>query len=450
MKNMRSVLSLVLALVLAFGALTVSFAGSTAETEPNNEREEASVYDIEDVATGSLDAPEDIDWYKLSATKPGLARLKFSQQGNDSFDITVYGDEENELASFTASGSESVSPYFTVNKGDYYIKVEAGDVVSGSEYTLDFESDVTYAAEDELNDVISEANEVKLSGGVSTKTAGTLNADDTDWFIFKGIKGYFYVELTKLDGGSGIITAECFTVKSKTVGSVSVTVKDKPERTADVGCGATDYYIRITGEGVYSFVVTAQADSLYETESNDTTATASVYKIDAKDHNERMYGTISFEGDVDYYKINTDDGSVRTMIKVSAFDAANYAEFNADSAWQVYLIDTDGNETSAGTATVSSPVEVNLAEKEAGTCYIKVTGDLKSTKSAYKITSSYQEPPEPEKPFFLRLLGLFKGSKIVDDLKELFGNMDNFQVIFDLLRTSVGTIILWIFGAAKK
>ena len=450
MKKIKTFISLALALVLACGALTVSFAENTAEVEPNNSKEEATVYDIKDIAEGALENSEDIDWYKLSATTSGLGKLKFSQEGNDSFKVTVFGDKDNELVSFTASGKECVSPYFTVREGDYYVKVEAGDVVSGSAYTIDFESDIRYDAEAESNDALSEANGLTISGGVSSMTAGTLASSDTDCFRFKGISGYFYVELTKLDEGSGTVTAECLNSKSKTVGKVSASVKDRAERTADVGCGESDYYIRISGEGVYSFTVTVKADSLYEFESNDTTATATVYTIDSANHNERMYGTISYEGDTDYYRINADSKSYKSQIKVSAFDAENYAEFNADSAWQVYFIDPDGNETQVGTATVGKPVDVNISEYGEGTSYIKITGDLRSTKSAYKLTSYYQDPPEPEQPFILRLLGLFKGSQILEDMKELFSNMNTLEVLYNLVRTSIGTIILWLTGAANK
>ena len=155
MKNAKKLLALLLALLVFSGAAVTSFAAVAEETEPNNSKEEATAYDIEDVATGSLSDAEDVDWYTVTVKTPGSATVKLTQEGTDVFEVAVYDSSDKELVSFTASDENPESSSFTVNPGEYYIKVSAGSVISGVTYTVDFTSVIAENSETEDNNDIA-------------------------------------------------------------------------------------------------------------------------------------------------------------------------------------------------------------------------------------------------------------------------------------------------------
>ncbi len=451
MKKAKAILSSVFVLLLVFGTVMITSAAEVTETEPNNDKSQASEFNISNVMNGSLSDTSDIDWFKVSATKFGMAHLTVVTKGTDDFNVTVYDSNDNLLVKFNASGSKTESSLFAVQSGAYYIKVEPGSVVSSSSYTLDLTSETYDNGEVEPNNDIAYANIIKLNTiHSSSDYMGSVKPGDTDWFRFTSVSGYFYYELKKVDNGSGTVKADVISIVgtgdtgNTVVGSISSATKNKLVRSADIGTKEQTYFIRVTGDGAYSVAVRAFLDSKNEYEYNDTTVYANNLTID---YNGRLYGSISHSGDADMFRITTTDADKNTLITVSAFNGEGYKEYDKNASWNVALISNAGKVLDEKLATATKPAEINLAEQGAGTYYLRITKGSVSTIANYIITSS--AAPEPEKQYDSLLSRLrygidWKSFWERNPLKELMGNIDMMRTFGSLIKLSFGTIGQWI------
>lgn len=439
MKNAKKLLALLLALLVVSGAAVTSFAAGTEETEPNNDRENASAYDIADVATGSLADAEDVDWFKVTVKNPGSAKVKLTQEGTDIFEVAVYDSADKELVSFTASDDNPESPSFTVNPGDFFIKVSAGSVISGVTYTVDFTSVIAENSETEDNNDIASANAIEFKSGTSGQAVGAVSSDDTDWFRFTAITGTFNCEIKKTDDGAGTVKAELIQSKSGSenlLGSVSVSQTGKSAKSADIGVIAGTYYVKVTGSGSYSLTVSTDKviGYVYETESNDTAQNATSFTIDYKG---LVFGSLSHENDVDWFIVTTNDKNKNSIVRISARSADNYAGYDSNSSWTVEFLGSNKETIDTQTASTEKAAEFNLAEKGAGTYYFKVSSDMKYTSSEYFISSAETEEPVP---FWQQIIEMLKGSKVWEQIIELFSNINKTGVFVSIF----GNLFKWI------
>ncbi len=443
MKNAKKLLALFMALLVFSGAAVTSFAAGAEETEPNNSKEEATAYDIEDVATGSLSDAGDVDWYKVTVKNPGSAKVKLTQEGTDVFEVAVYDSADKELVSFTASDENPESSSFTVNPGEYYIKVSAGSVISGVKYTVDFTSFIAENSETEDNNDIASANFIEFKSGTSGQAVGAVSSDDTDWFRFTAITGTFNCEIKKTDDGAGTVKAELIQSKSGSenlLGSVSVSQTGKSAKSADIGVIAGTYYIKVTGSGSYSLTVSTGkvSDYVYETESNDTAQNATSFTIDYKG---LVFGSLSHENDVDWFIVTTNETDKNSIVWVEAREATNYAGYNSDSSWTVELLDSNKNTLESKTASTAEHAEFNLANYGAGTYYFKIYAGMKYTSSEYVIKS---EKTDPVIPFWQQIWEMLKNSNVVPQLRELIDRINILGVLGSII-SNLGKWIIELF-----
>ncbi len=451
MKKAKALLSSILVVLLVFGTVIMSYAAETNEKEPNNDKANATEFNINNVATGSLADTTDIDWFKVSATKFGMAFLTLTQKGSDDFKVTVYDSDDLVLASFNASGDKTDSQLFSVSNAAYYIKVEPGSVVSSASYTLELTSTTYDNGETEPNNDIANASIINLDiYHKSSIYMGSVKSGDEDWFRFDCVSGYFYYELTKVDGGAGSVTADVISIMgtgdsgNTVVGRINAGVKGKTLRSADIGTKDTVYFIRVTGNGAYSLAVQAFLDSKYECEYNDTTVFANPITIN---YNDRLYGSISHDGDVDMFKVTTTDKDKNSMITISAFSAEGYKEFDKNATWNVALLNSNGAVLEEKMATTAAGADLDLAKQGAGTYFIRVSKGSMSTIALYKLTSSESKEPEKEGKTLLERLRYdinWRAFWERNPFKELMGNVDILTTLGALFRTSFGTIIQWI------
>ncbi len=444
MKNAKKLLALFMALLVFSGAAVTSFAAGAEETEPNNSKEEATAYDIEDVATGSLSDAGDVDWYKVTVKNPGSAKVKLTQDGTDVFEVAVYDSADKELVSFTASDENPESSSFTVNPGEYYIKVSAGSVISGVKYTVDFTSFIAENSETEDNNDISSANVIEFKSGTSGQAVGAVSSGDTDWFRFTASSGTFNCELKKTDDGAGSIKAEFYQSKSGSesiLGSVSVSPEAKSAKSADIGIIAGNYYIKVTGSGSYSLTVsTGKTEGyVYETESNDSAPLATSFTIN---YEGVVLGALSHEKDVDWFIVTTSAKDKNSIVWVEARGKENYAGYNSDSSWTVELLDSDKKSLETKTASTEAPAEFNLANYGAGTYYFKIYAGMKYTSSEYVFKSKKTDEPAP--PFWQQIWEMLKNSNVVPQLRELFDRINILGVIGSII-SNLGKWIIELF-----
>ncbi len=452
MKKAKALVSIVLVLLLVFGTAMVSFAAEVTEKEPNNDKAQATEFNIKNVITGSISDVSDVDWFKVTPTKFGLAHLIVTQKGSDDFKVSIYDESENLLADFSAYTTKTNSPYFTVSAQPYFIKVEPGSVISSSTYTLDLASETYDNGEVEPNDTIANANYIKLDTAHNSSTyMGAVNAGDVDWFRFSSVSGYFYFELEDVSSMTGSVTADVISVLgtgdlgNTVVGSATAYAGSGLVRSADIGTKETTYFIRVTGNGVYSLAIRAALDNKNEQEYNDTQAYANTFNVDYTYG--IVYGSISHPNDVDYYRLQTTDKDKNTSIVVSAFNATNYKEYDKNASWTAAVIDNKGTIVDEKLVTTEAPAVIDLAKSGAGIYYIRITKGSVSTIALYAITSKQSEEPEKEYDSFLDRLRY--GINWADfwarnPFKELMGNINIMGTLGSLFKLSFGTIGQWI------
>lgn len=452
MKKAKALLSIVLVLLLVFGTAMVSFAAEVTEKEPNNDRANATEFNIKNVITGSISDISDVDWFKVTPTKFGLAHLTVTQKGSDDFKVSIYDESENLLADFSAYTAKTDSPYFTVSAQPYFIKVEPGSVISSSTYTLDLSSETYDSGEVEPNDTIANATFIKLDTAHKSSTyMGSVNASDVDWFRFTSVAGYFYFELEDVSTMTGSVTADVISILgtgdlgNTVVGSVTASAGSGLVRSADIGTKETTYFIRVTGNGVYSLAVRAALDNKNEQEYNDTKAYANALTIDYTYG--IVYGSISHNADVDWFRFQTTDKDKNTSIVVSAFNATNYKEYDKNASWTATVYNSKDQVVEEKLVTTEAPAVIDLAKSGAGTYYLKISKGSVSTIGLYAITSKQSEEPEKEYDSFLDRLRY--GINWADfwarnPFKELMNNINIMGTLGSLFKLSFGTIGQWL------
>ena len=454
MKKAKSLLSVLLTCIIALSIFTLAFAdtANVAETEPNDNKAQATVFDdANGTATGSISGHSDTDYFKFKATNSGLAFLTVTMTGGDDYKVTVENDSGSPLAGpFVASGTSADSSYFTIMKdSEYYIKVEANSVVTGgSKYTLEITETSKLKMEAEPNSEFATANAFTMdTNGNSDEIYGSVSGADVDFFSFKANAGYTFIDLKKMDNQSGEVVVEVFHLKSSDKEHVAkfstsdpfVSSKNNFERSADIGTKGEVYYVKVSGNGAYSLRVYTRISAENESEYNNDFAYANSFTASA-----RRFGNLSATDDVDFFKITTTDADKNIAIVVTADTSAGDSRNDPEGSWNVEVFNSEKKSVGSGNVPFAKPAEINIASEGAGTFYIKVTASNYS-KGAYIVSTKKVDAPQEN-------LSLWERIKALDWAKfwkensfgELMNNIDVVSVFKSLFQLSFGTIGTWI------
>ena len=125
MKKVKSILSLLLALIIAMGCVSTAFAADAAtEDSDNNTLLTADALVVGGSITGAFDAADDVDYFKITTKKAGLLTVSLQHTTNEStlgyFNVEVIDAEEKVLARFVSKGKDAkiTSTAFGVAIGD--------------------------------------------------------------------------------------------------------------------------------------------------------------------------------------------------------------------------------------------------------------------------------------------------------------------------------------------
>jgi hypothetical protein len=454
MKKAKALLAALLTCILVFGIVTVSFAAdkSTAEVEPNNDRDTATFFDMGDnsndtcIATGSISDVSDVDVFKFKPTKNGIGTVAIGAKGGDDYAVSIADSTGKELKAFVAAGSETISGEFDlIANADYYITIKANSMVSGSgSYTIEVTNTVYPNAEVEPNDTLANATAITLdTAGNSKEYYGAVSAGDADYYSFQAKQGFAFIELKKVAKTSGTIKAEVVTVQStgggeKVIAEVSNSTTDTYEMSADIGTKAYTYYIKVSGTGAYTVKAHVRVNAENEYEPNDNTVYANTFTA-----GKRVFGNLSYVGDIDMFKIITTETDKNIALVFSADTSTTDKRNDPAGVWNVEIFNSKNESIGNGVVTFDKAFEFNLAEQGEGTYYIKVTASNYS-KGAYIITTKQVDAPQSG--------SLWDRIKALDWAKfwndnsfgELMKNVDLGKVLKTVFQLSFGTIFQWI------
>ena len=346
--------------------LTVSNAAGGAnayEAESNNTRATANAVALGTAITGQLATSADVDFYSVAATSAGTLSVVFdvptSSTYSDYFELGLYNSTGTLLSLFTTG----VDKTYTVGApaaGTYYIGIDSTYAnnynFSSGQYIFTVSNTAgganTYEAES--NNTRATANAVALGTAIKGQLASSSDID------------YFSVAATTAGTLSVVFDVPTSSTYSdyfelglyNSTGTLLSLFSTGTDKTYTVGVStAGTYYIGIDStyannynysSGQYSLTVsnTAGSANVYETESNNTRATANALTLGTA-----MTGQLSVASDVDYYTfsaasagvvslgIKTPTNSAYSYFKISVYDEAglqiNTMQTGADANWNV-------------------------------------------------------------------------------------------------------------------
>ncbi|MBR4858710.1 MAG: hypothetical protein IKU08_05930 [Clostridia bacterium] len=382
MKKVKSLLSLILAVLMVAGCLVT--AGATearVETEANDTVATANELEVGESITGMLENADDADCFAFETVKAGNATVKFTHNKLSAdatyFEVAVLDADEKEVAVFTSAGNsaEDSASFSVGEKETYYVVVKAGTV---SDSTLGYAvavsvAEVTYS-EAEPNDDESKATVLQYSpSGTPKEYYGSIGANDVDYYkVTIPANGVINLYLYNYAANKGNYKATLKMYVEKNgvqeladVTSIEILATEASKVGASVGLAKGDYYLAIEGvegsTGSYKTRVLFREVADVETEMNDTNATADVISI-----SKTYKATLDEEGDVDCFKFTVPSGN-------KGYDF-EFKSTNAGS-WTFDILKADGSK-------VVDPVKLNATDSsktvkaetlplDAGTYYVK-------------------------------------------------------------------------------
>lgn len=410
MKKVKVILSTLMAVIIAFGCVSVASAAIVDEqNETNGTMETADAFAFVDTAKGKINSSDDVDWYCFETTEDGLITVTLTHTVNASastyFKVEIYNENAKAEASFSSKGDaeKSSSPAFGSVAGKHYVKVQKGDVVDSTlSYEISVAINTDALCELEANDTYDKATEITVTGfGPYDKYVGTIPSEgnDIDYFKFEVTKPgyvYFYVEndadvkgeynvelQTWINGNDGVAI-------SKTIGAFTVKKEDTLVQSPGVGVAAGDYYLAINGtEGGYKVYVGFAESEKRESEYNDT-----IYDADLIANGGALWGSLFDKNDKDYFKFTVDADKSNYKISLAAYKE------NIDAQWFVSVYDANNTMIDSATASNTNGAAIELKDLSKGTYYIKVESGAIDSIELYQVGVEYTGKEEPPKGFF--------------------------------------------------
>ena len=383
MKKVKSLLSLILAVLMAFGCLaTASAAEAKVEAEPNGTASLATEFKAGEEIKGKLEDAEDVDYLAFKAEKAGNATITLKHTANSAastyFTVEIK-DAEKTLTTFTSAGnSASESAVVSVVKdATYYVVVTKGDICDPTfEYNVSVAVAEVALSESEPNNKATEADTLEYSpSGNPKEYYGSISAGDEDYYkVAIPSNGVINLYLYNYAANAGDYKATFYAYVEeggvqvlRPVTSIEIAKTETTKTGASVGVAKGDYYLVIAGvegsTGSYKTrVLFRNADNL-ETEMNDTTATADVITL-----GKTYKATLDEKGDKDYFKFTAPANN-------KGYDFA-FASTNAGE-WKFRILNSDGSNV-VDPVVLKATNDSKTAKAEtkplaAGTYYIEVS-----------------------------------------------------------------------------
>lgn len=326
--------------------LTVSTAeipDHTDEVENNNAQNEANVIQSGMPMIGALNKTKEgtkdsEDYFKFTLTSNATVSFTFSHTTQNSssvyYRVKLIDSSNQDIVSTTSKGNESSvsSREYYLGTGTYYFRIfrdtTSGDVDSTISYSLLYIATTISGSETEPNNTYDTADEIIL-GTVKEPTlydATISEATDVDYFKFSVKRGYAYINF-KSEGNDCQTTYKASIITLSTgsgpvspikVKDFDVTYEDGKFSSGCLGLAEGDYYLCVSAryfdtqvQGKYAVGVQYQEYAGYETEENDTPATADPF---IKGENSLYITASSFDkNDEDWFKFSVEEGKKYTV-----------------------------------------------------------------------------------------------------------------------------------------
>lgn len=382
-------------------------AETLGETDENNTLLTAEPIAVNTPTTGALSSDDDADYYQFTLEENGLLQFQFLTDESEwvyHFNLTFY-DENGILLNQWKDILNYQTETTAYAAGTYYCKVDKFANSSEKNYTLTVhdtpQSQWTTASDYEIepNDTLPKATEL-LS---NVATIGKLNSiEDID----------YYKITIEADGVLQLHFQH--DVISTTLNQWEISFLDANGTLRNIwenagsngnmfvpayGCHAGTYYCKIERSSYMSdainvdytltanFQAAAESETMFETETNDSFATANMASA-----NTAISGNIFTESDSDYYQFDLDAASQFTV----QFDHA-LAGDGTKNPWTVTLYQLVGK-TAEPIQTLQSAdnmasITFDSIRSYPGTYYLQVSSERYHSDTDYTVTFQAEEIP---------------------------------------------------------
>lgn len=364
----------------------VKAAGRQWEAEGNNSMSSADRIYPNASCYGYLSSDSDEDWFKFTIGSNGYISLTLNHEYINSnftyWELYLYKQDGSEMYTMGVNGdiASQRSCRIGLPAGTYYVKVKRGFYDSNVNYNLR----VNYVAagywETESNDNQSGADQIAPNASM---TASLMNSSDSDYYKFETKSSgyisltlnhsyidndfnYWKIRLYRASDGSLLHEAYC-------QGNIT------SQKTCRIGLPAGKYLVQVTKDFYhsdmdYNLRVNYVADKTYETEKNDTPATA-----DSITKNKVSRGTLMANGDQDYYTFT---------LKSKCYVNFRLTHGYIDDDWDYFHLTVSNKSNSPIMEYSLSGTELGLNKGmvlPAGKYYVKVTSSNRHSTTPYGI-----------------------------------------------------------------
>ncbi len=395
-----------LSMLCGFSVLPASAEGETkestvlTETEENGTIATANALKVNTAIQGNSSSKTDKDFYKLELKKAGKLDFNFTiteavteYTSQTRWTLRLYDENGAVIRTHNITGTQIIYNLngVGVNAGTYYISLTPSDssyYFTDQTYSLTAKFDSEIEWESESNDTIAAADPMSLDTPIGGNSLSTNEVDyyklvleedaalDVTFSISElfssNTNEYWKVYLYAGDSGDEIVQ------------SISVPGNALNHSMRTIGLGAGTYYVKVVADdynlysGSYTLTATTAKDKAYESEFNNTLATADEFAI-----NTPITGNIHAYGDEDYYKIElTEDAAVRCYFMLEEPITTS----SSNSYWYIAMYD-DNNSLVAKYSVIGSSTSGHMNDigLKAGTYFYKIYG----YSSSYWSSASY-------------------------------------------------------------
>lgn len=271
--------------------------------EPNNGYNEAKVFPIRSIVSGTIASVSDEDWFKVNPSYTGNMSIDISLKrtlNNESLTLTFYDKNRKEIRRTSVKTSGTI--FLNVSKSTYYIRISSNQMKAAIPYMIGNRFTI-YTDSYEPNNSMEGAKEIPIG---TKKVTGTIHQKgDVDWFkLTIPLDGQIDIKLTadtvQIDPVLTVIAPNQKKYKIDD-GSADNPVPEKISLEVTKGqllIGVENFH----GDAViaeYSLEWSYKPDIVDNYEPNNNVLSAKQIPLD-----ETIYAHIGSVADYDWYKIN--------------------------------------------------------------------------------------------------------------------------------------------------
>ena len=391
MKKTKKIISLllsVLMIITTVSALSITSAAAYYESEPND-----SISTADSISTNTTvygESKYDRDFYKFTLSAQGYiaVSINHNQFSGQSLWLYLYNGNGELMHQWTfyQNYETNLSGNIGLPAGTYYIQLynENSNLLKYN-LTVNFTKSDNW--ESEPNDSFTNADNISVNKSYNGVINRIHSAYDVDYYKFNlSSQGYITITMNHKQLDSDYWKVCLYDNNMNEMYYWRFDSKYASSATEKIGLPAGKYYIAVSGSssvvGVdYTFKVNYTQSAYWETETNNTRATADNILI-----NTIYHGVVHTNGPSMYYYGNESDYYKFNLPSQANISITMSCEQVCNGEWSITLLDTNGDRinkwTFYGKYSSFSTETLNL---NAGNYYVVITGDIDAGNIDYSL-----------------------------------------------------------------